>query len=211
MGKKDVKKVDVFALDHGFGERIAEFLDVQVWAITLSARYNARIKAYEKVLEDKTNPDRVYIHPEEKDAAIARAKRDLEDVKEEYKKVKDEKAKFAFSKEDNQFKKDFKAAKTGSEVREAIRTWCASFNLQVANTDLEARIMQAISGKDVNTSRAKVNTGKCNADSRRESTALKLLYGEVADYMVEKGLTIPMQFDEDIKAKYAPKSRKSAK
>lgn len=211
MGKKDVRKVDVFAIDRLFVDRIAEFLDVNVWAITLNARYSARIKAYEKVLEDKTNPDRVYINPEEKDAAIARAKKDLEDVIAEYKKVREERARFVYTKDDNQFKKDFKAAKTGSEVREAIRTWCGSFNLQVANSDLEARIMQAISGKDVNSARCKVNTGRCNSDMRKESVALKLLYGEVADYIVEKGLTIPMQFDDDIKAKYAPKAKKSAK
>lgn len=212
MGKKDVRRVDVYgAATAEFRARVAEFLDVQVWAITLFARYNARIKNYEGVLADKSNPNRVYINPEDKELAIKRAQEDLDSVKAEYKKIRDEKAKFVFSKEDNQFKKDFKAAKTGSEVREAIRTWCASFNLQVANTDLEARIMQAIAGKDVNTSRAKVNTGKCNADSRREGVALKLLYGEVADYMVEKGVTIPMQFEDDIKAKYAPKVKKSAK
>ena len=211
MGKKDVRRVDVYAANKEFRERIAEFLDVQVWGITLAARYNAKIKMYEGVLEDKSKPDRVYINPEDRELAIETAKKDLEDVKAEYKKLRDEKAKFVFSKEDNQFKKDYKAAKTGSEVREAIRTWCAAFKLQVTNTDLEARIMQAISGKDKNSSRGKVNTGKCNMEKRKEGMALQLMYGEVADYMVEKGITIPMQFDEDIKLKYAPKAKKSAK
>lgn len=210
MGKKDVKRVDVFRSSKELSERIAEFLDVQVWSITLATRYTAKIKAYEKVLADKSSPDRVYVHPEDRLPAIERAQRDLDDVKEEYAKIRKEKAAFVFTKEDQEFKKAYKTASTGADVRQAIRDWCGHYGLQVARTDLEERIMGAICGKDVNTARAKVNTGKCNADSRKEGVALKLLYGEVADYMVEKGLTIPMQFDDDIKAKYAPK-KKSAK
>lgn len=210
MGKKDVKRVDVYSANKDFTARIAEFLDVQVWGITLAARYNAKIKSYEAVLADKSKPDRVYLNDEVKKATIEGAQKDLDDVKAEYKKLRDEKAKFVFTKGDNEFKKAYKAAESGSEVREAIRTWADAYNLKVANTDLEARIMQAISGKDKNTSRGKVNTGRCNMEKRKEGMALQLMYGEVADYMVEKGLTIPMQFDEDIKAKYAPK-KKSAK
>ena len=205
-----MKKVDVFMSGKEAQARIAEFLNCQVYAITLATRYGARIKTYEAVLADKSRPDRVWIDETAKATAIAAAEKDLADIKAEYAKVRAEKAHFAFTDEDKAFKKAYKSATCGADVRQAVRDWCAGFNLSVANTDLEARIMRAISGKDVNTSRAKVNTGKCNADARKEGTALKLLYGEVADYMVEKGLTIPMQFDEDIKAKYAPKARKNA-
>ena len=207
MGKKDVRRVDVFGMSAEMRERVARFMTCKVNGVELKNKYDALIRTYETVLKDKSNPDRVWINEDAKAIAVAAAQKDLDDTVSLYKKLKDTMATFDYSDFDKTFKKSWKNAVTGSDRREAVRTWAKALNLDIAASDLENRIMGALAGKDVNNTKNFVNSGNNNTDARKEGVALKLMYGEVADYMVEKGLSLPIEFSEELKKKYAPKKK----
>lgn len=207
MGKKDVRRVDVFGMSADMRTRVAKFIECKVNGAELARKYTALIKSYESVLADKKSPDRVYINDDERVVAINGAQKDLDDTVAEYKRLRDTMAKFDLSDYDKEFKKTWKHAVSGSGRRDAIRTWALAMNLNIARSDLEDRIMGALAGKDKNSIREFVVKGRCNTDARKEGVALQLMYGEVADYMVEKGLTLPIEFSDELKAKYAPKKK----
>lgn len=202
-------KVDVYAADKTLYDRIAEFLQCNVKAITLRTRYNKRIAAYETILEEKKRPDKVWISEDAKAEAIAAVEKDLADLRAEFKRHMDAQARFQYTSGDEVFYNKYANATCDMHIQLAFVEWAAFYNLKVENTDLCNRVIKAVGGRTSTTPRQKVNGGKCNR-TRQKNDVLKVMYGEVADYMVEKGLTLPMQFDDDIKAAYAPKKRNRA-
>lgn len=209
MGKKEFKKVDVYAADKNLIDRIGEFVVCHTEYINLSVKYRARIKAYEAILEDKSRADRVWINDDDKTAAITAAQKDLDDIKAEYKKLVDEKARFRYTAGDDAFYNTYSTASDQEKVEAAFVEWCAFYNLKTEASDLLNSVMIAIGGKGKLKAKQHVQSvmaGKVKFNgSRSKREVLDVMYGEIAEYFITKGRSPMPEFEAEVLKKYGKK------
>lgn len=210
MGKKEFKKVDVYAADKTLVDRIGEFVVCHTQYINIKTKYDAKVKSYKSVLADKMREDRVWVDEEQKATSIAAAQKDLDDIEAERKDLIDKHARFRYTAGDDAFYNTYSTATEQSKVEEAFVEWCAFYNLKTEASDLLNSVMIAIGGKGKLPSKQHVQSviaGEVKFNgSRKKREVLDVMYGEIAEYFISKGRSPMPEFDAEVIKKYGKKN-----
>lgn len=203
-----MKKVDMFAADKAMAERVADYMNKKVWGITLRKRLSLDIKKLEDSIHGLENC-RGSIIGTNVDEAIANIRTKIDDKK---KKVADqikEEARFEWCKADDAFYKAYKSAETKAQIYTAIEKWFAEYHLNVAQTDFEFALMDAIGGERNATTTQIIRSGatQFTVEKRTKNDILRIFYGKLSEKMLEVGTLKPAVIPEDIREAYAPKKR----
>lgn len=210
MGKKQFKKVDVYAADKTLVDRIGEFVLCHTEYINIKAKYDAKIKAYEIILADKSREDRVWVDDDQKNAAILAAQKDLDDLKKERDDLIERRARFRYTLGDDVFYNTYSTASEQAKVEQAFVEWCKFYNLETEASDLLNMVMVAIGGEGKLGTRDHVRSVIAGAPkfcgSRKKREVLDVMYGKIAEYFISKGRSPMPEFDEIVIKKYGKKS-----
>lgn len=211
MGKKEFKKVDVYAANKTLVDRIGEFVVCHTQYINIKARYDSKVKAYETILADKKREDRVWVNEESKAVAIAAAQKDLDDIKKERDDLIDKHARFRYTAGDDAFYGVYSTAVEQKKVEEAFVDWCRFYNLETEASDLLNSVMVAIGGKGRLGTRDHVRSviaGEVKFNgSRKKRDILDTMYGEIAEYFISKGRSPMPEFEAEVIKKYGKTSK----
>lgn len=199
------KNVDMFSASKEMSERVAKFMRVKVWGVTLKARLEKSMKDFDvridamKGLEKDTGID--YTEVIEQIKAVAKK------AKVDYKKAVEEAESFDYTSADLQLYADYK---DGSLV-DGIISWCDKYDLVVdENTQLVQDLVKALGGARALGGRAivRANAEKFTDNTRTKNDVLKVFYGKLAEAMMHAGTLKPEAIPEDVREMYAIKKKK---
>lgn len=206
-----MKKTDLFKADKAMSERVAEFMRTKVWGITLKARCKAEIEKAEASIEGLKNLGGSVLADKGKDSITALEAHIVELQNKLSEQLKEE-ATFDLTENDKTFYKSYKDAESEDVVVGAIITWFGAYNLTVAkDNDIVVSILDAISGKKRASARVIIrsNATKFVEEKRTKTDVIGLLYGTLAERMLEVGTLKPTAIQEDVREFYAPKKKES--
>ena len=204
-----MKKTDLFKADKVMSERVADFMRTKVWGITLKARFKKEEETILASIEGLKKLDGSVLADKGKDS-ISALEEKLDELADKLSKQLEEEAKFDFTDNDKNFYKGYKSAKTEEEVCNAIIGWFKTYNLEVTkDSDIVISILDAISGKKKASASAIIrsNAKKFVEDKRTKGDVVGLLYGTLAERMLEVGTLKPTEIQEDVREFYAPKKK----
>ena len=204
-----MKKTDLFKANKVMAERVAEFMRTKVWGITLKARFKKEEESILASIEGLKKLDGSVLADKSKDSISALEKK-LDELAEKLSKQLEEEAKFDFTDNDKNFYKGYKSAKTEEEVASAIIGWFKVYNLEVsADNDIVVAINDAISGKKRASASTIIRSGATQFvdDKRSKGDVIGLLYGTLAERMLEVGTLKATEIQEDVREFYAPKKK----
>lgn len=206
-----MKKTDLFKANREMSNRVAEFMRTKVWGITLKARCQKEIKEAQDGIKGLEKLKGSVLEEESRKSIIALEARILE-LNENLAKQLEEEAKFEYTQNDKDFYNSYKDAKDNTGVADAIIAWFKVYNLDVTGeNDIVISIMDAISGKKKASAKTIINSGaeKFTEDKRTKGDVLGLLYGTLAERMLEVGTLKPTAIQDDVKEFYAPKKKET--
>lgn len=202
------KKTDLFAASKEMSTRVADYMRIKVWNVTIKARLDkavkdgkARIENFEALAKD-TGKDY--------SDAIADAEQVVEDAKAAYKKLLEEGERFELTENDKEFYANYKSESMKNE--DAIIKWLKKYGLELkANDDLVVDLANAISGARKLNGRGIVrsNAEKFTDNVRTKSDVMTVFYGRLSERMLEAGTLKPEAIPEDVRAFYAPRKGKN--
>ena len=204
-----MKKTDLFVAKREMSERVAEFMRTRVWGITLKARCKKQIDELICAINGMEKL-RGSVLWDETEKAIAELNSQIVEHEEKLAKQLEEEAKFSYTQNDKTFYDAYKEAKEGEGVATAICNWFAEYELTVTGeNDIVASIMDAISGKRKASATTVIRSGaeRFVEDKRSKGEVLGLLYGVLAERMLEVGTLKPTAIQDDVKEFYAPKQK----
>lgn len=204
-----MRKTDLFKANREMSERVAEFMRTKVWGITLKARCQKEIKEAQTGI-DGLKKLKGSILGENAHNDIIALEAHITELNEKLKKQLEEEALFEYTKEDGEFYKAYKNATNNTEVANAIIGWFKVYNLEVTSeNDIVVSIMDAISGKKKASAKTIINSGaeRFVEDKRTKGDIMGLLYGTLAERMLEVGTLKPTAIQDDVKEFYAPKKK----
>ena len=204
-----MKKTDLFKANKQMSERVAEFMRAKVWGITLKARFKKEEETILASIEGLKKLDGSVLADKGADSISALEKK-LDELTEKLSKQLEEEAKFDFTDNDKTFYKGYKSAKSEEEVYNAIIAWFGTYNLTVTkDNDIVASIYDAISGKKRASASTIIKSGaKQFVDVKRsKGDVVGLLYGTLAERMLEVGTLKATEIQEDVREFYAPKKK----
>ena len=202
-----VKKVDFFKADKEMAERVAQFMRVKVWNVTLKARLEKTVKDCEQKIEnlEELAPSTGKDYTE--DIAIMNGL--IEQSKKDYKKALDDAEKFEYTENDKTFYKLY--ADSDKDTMQAIIHWFSKYNLEVdEDTNIVLDIFSAISGARRLGGRqiVRAKAEKFTDDVRTKTDVLTIFYGRLAEAMMQAGTLKASEIPEDVRDFYAPKKNK---
>ena len=206
------KKVDFFAADKNMSKRVAEFMRVKVWNVTLKTRLKKEIADLEHQLEiadelygsaldridEETGENFIEVFKARKIEASEQKQKELtEALKEE--------GTFAYTDIDKAFYKAYK--NDGS--KSAIIGWFKTYGLDVEGTNVLKDLEDTIAGKKRSTARTIVrsNATQFVDDKRTKTDVLGLFYGRLSEMMLEAGTLKAESIPADVREFYAPKKK----
>lgn len=208
-----MKKTDLFKADKVMAERVSEFMRIKVWGITLKARFKKEKETILASIEGLKKLDGSVLADKGKDS-ISALEDKLEELAEKLSKQLEEEAKFDFTDNDKTFYKGYKSATTEEEVCNAIIGWFATYNLVITkDSDIVVSICNAISGSRNANATTIIRSGatKFVDNKRTKDDIVKLLYGTLAERMLEVGTLKATEIQEDVREFYAPKKKEDKK
>jgi hypothetical protein len=205
-----VNKVDFFKADKEMSERVAQFMRVKVWNVTLKARLKKTISDCELKISnlEELAPSTGKDYTE--DIAIMNGL--IEQAKADYDKAVKESEKFELTENDKTFYKLY--ADSDKDTIQAIIHWFSKYNLEVdEDTNIVLDIFSVISGGRRLTDRQIVrsNAEKFTDDVRTKNDVLTLFYGRLAESMMQAGTLKASEIPEDVREYYAPKKKNKKK
>lgn len=205
-----VNKVDFFKADKEMSERVAQFMRVKVWNVTLKARLKKTISDCELKISnlEELAPSTGKDYTE--DIAIMNGL--IEQAKADYDKAVKESEKFELTENDKTFYKLY--ADSDKDTIQAIIHWFSKYNLEVdEDTNIVLDIFSVISGGRRLTDRQIVrsNAEKFTDDVRTKNDVLTLFYGRLAEAMMQAGTLKASEIPEDVREYYAPKKKNKKK
>lgn len=207
------KKFDWFKADKDMAVRVQDFILKKGEFITLKTRRAAEISGLKAKLARLLDPEVVVMTAEKskREQDIAALEAELAAVKDEYDELLAANAKFEYTDLDKALYKSYKDAENNADVEQAIVNWFTAYNAsEIANTEALCAIMAAVSGEKWATARIQVNSGgTVFLGKRSRDDFLKVFYGRTAELMIAAGTLKTYNFPADIRAKYAPKERKT--
>lgn len=206
-----MKKVDMFKADRQMAVRVAEYMRTKVWGITLKTRLKKELASYEEQLKIIADPEQRVMTAEEAEGFRRRVEARAKFAKEKFDAQMKEEARFELTDADKAFYAAYKGADTDDKIKQAIVAWAKVYDLDLTGTDLLAELFRAISGARKLGASAIIRSEatKFTDDKRTKNDVLSILYGRMAEKMLEAGTLKPQAIPEDIREYYAPKSRKN--
>lgn len=204
-----MKKTDLFKADKVMAERVADFMRTKVWGITLKARFKKEEETILASIEGLKKLDGSIL-AENGENSIKALEKKLEELAEKLSKQLAEESKFDFTDNDKNFYKGYKSATTEEEVNNAIIGWFKVYNLEVSkDNDIVIAINDAISGKKKASASTIIrsNATKFVDSKRSKGDVIGLLYGVLAERMLEVGTLKATEIQEDVREFYAPKKK----
>lgn len=206
------KKVNLFDASKEMSERVAQFMRVKVWNVTLKARLEKTVKDCEAKIETlkEIGPSVGKDFSEE----ITTLSGLVDQAKKDYDKALKEAEKFEYTDNDKTFYKLY--ADSDKDTIKAIIHWFEKYNLEVdEDTNIVLDIFSAISGARKLGGRqiVRANAEKFTDDVRTKTDVLTIFYGRLAEAMMQAGTLKPEAIPEDVREFYAPKknSKKAKK
>ena len=199
-----MKKTDLFAANKDMSSRVADYMRIKVWNVTIKARLEKAIKDGEQRIETLEG----LAHDTGKDysEAIADVEKVVEDAKANYKKLVEEGEKFELTENDKEFYANYKKDTVAKEA--AIVKWFKKYGLDLkADEDLVVDLADAISGARKLSGRGivRANAEKFTDNVRTKNDVMTVFYGRLSERMLEAGTLKPEAIPEDVRAFYAPK------
>lgn len=214
--------LDFYKFDKAMSKRVNEFMSATIWGDVVRSKAKAEIKrcngnidAYTKQLLDQPNGSTRIESIQNK---IIESKAELEVANRDLAEKLAEKANFEWTEYDVAFYKAYDKAKNDNELNDAILAWIENIGgvrIELSDTvnfngevhGFVKLIRDAISGEDKGNTRTRIqsNGAKYNKAKRTKSTVLYLMYGKVAEVMLEKGTLKAPKISKDVKEMYAPK------
>lgn len=204
-----MKKTDLFKADKVMAERVSEFMRTKVWGITLKARFKKEEETILASIEGLKKLEGSVLADKGADS-ISALEEKLDELAEKLSKQLEEEAKFDFTDNDKNFYKGYKSAQTEEEVINAIIGWFKVYNLEVSkDSDVVVLINDAISGHKKASASAIIrsNATKFTETKRSKGDVIGLLYGTLAERMLEVGTLKATEIQEDVREFYAPKKK----
>ena len=204
-----MKKTDLFKADKVMAERVSEFMRTKVWGITLKARFKKEEEQTLASINGLKNLDGSVL-ADKGEESIKALEKHLEELAEKLSKQLEEEAKFDFTDNDKNFYKGYKSAQTEEEVINAIIGWFKVYNLEVSkDNDIVISINDAISGSKRASASVIIRSGatKFTDAKRSKGDVIGLLYGTLAERMLEVGTLKATEIQEDVREFYAPKKK----
>ena len=203
-------KVNMFTADKMMSERVVEFMRCKVWGIVLKKRYQLNVEKIQQkiaILEESRGDNT--LTDEQVDELIAKGEEQIVELTEAHKKQLEEEAKFIYLDIDNQFFKAYKSAEDNKALKNAVIFFCDNWGLKVEKTSFLDDLCETISGRRKLGASAIIRSeAKKFTDAKRtKGDVLALLYGRLAEKMIEVGTIKPQSIPEDIREAYAPKKR----
>ena len=208
-----MKRVDLFAADRSMSENVVEFTQCVILRKKIQMEYKARIEAVQNALDNLDNLAGSILAD-----SIPEKRVEYTVALEQLVKARDEQieaeAKFEKTAGDKRFIKALKGCHVYgyATITSAIRKWFEDYGLDVAETDLESEIMDAIGGK-VNFNEL-VDSCGTNALTVDNNRALQMLYWTLFRRMTIVGTIKEAQIPEIIRNNYGRKAiaaKKAAK
>lgn len=203
------KKVDFFKADKAMSERVAQFMRVKVWNITLKARLEKEVKdnlgKIENLKELAPSTGKDY----SEDIAILEGC--IESAQKKYEQAVKDAEKFEYTEGDKTFYKAYADGK--QDNADAVIEWFAGYGLEVdAETNIVEDIVGAIAGARKLGGRAVVRAEakKFTDDVRTKNDVLTVFYGKLAEGMMTAGTLKAEEIPEDVREYYAVKKVKKA-
>lgn len=202
-----MKKTDLFKAEKAMSERVADFMRTKVWGITLKARCKKEIEEAEASIVGLKKLDGSILAESSKESIIALEARITELQNKLSEQLKSE-ATFELTENDKTFYKSYKEAESEVGVAEAIIAWFDAYKLKVdKENDIVISILEAIGGKKRASAKVIINSGATQfvEGKRTKTDVIGLLYGTLAERMLEVGTLKPTAIQEDVREFYAPK------
>ena len=138
------KKVDMYTASKEMSDRIAQFMRVKVAGATLQTRYKREMSAMQEKIDNapKLLAGSIFGTPEALEELLAGYKKQVDEIKAKYDKLREESEKFTLCEADNEFYKHYK---TGN-VTEGLIAWGKVWGLDLEDTDFLNVLRYAISG-----------------------------------------------------------------
>lgn len=204
-----MKKTDLFKADKVMAERVAEFMRTKVWGITLKARFKKEEEETIASINGLKNLDGSVL-ADKGEESIKALENHLVELEEKLNNQLKEEASFDFTDNDKTFYKGYKSAQSEEEVINAIIGWFATYNLTVTkDNDIVITIANAISGSKKASATTIIRSGakQFTDDKRSKGDVIGLLYGKLAERMLEVGTLKAEAIQEDVREFYAPKNK----
>ena len=114
-----------------------------------------------------------------------------------------------YNEEDKTFYKEYKAATNNEGIKKAVQTFCESYHLQIANTDFLDELTICVSGVKKASASTLIKSGaKQFTQTRSKGDVLCVLYGRLAEKMIEAGTLKTQNIPADVRDAYAKKNNK---
>lgn len=204
------KKVDMFSASKAMSVRVVDYMHTQVWNVVIKARLR---KAAEKLAQEIESAENLrgsaIITEEQVDAIIAEKQAEFARTEEALQAELDKEATFAYTGEDKAFYKAYKAAE-GDEgkIKAAIVEFCGAYDLKVEGTDLLAELADCVRGVKKASAAQIVKSGATQfTAARTKNDVLTVLYGRIAERMIEAGTIKPEKIPADVRAMYEKKNK----
>ena len=202
------KKVNMFTADKEFASRVNEFMHTQVWSAVIRKRLQMAKEKYAQKLENLENLKGSIITPEQIEALKVEFASELTKTEEDLQALADKERTFEYTKADNEFYKEYKKAESTEGIKSAVQSFCESYNLKIANTDFLEELTIIISGEKGASASTIIRSGATKfTQARSKGDVLKVLYGRLAEKMLEAGTLKPQSIPEDIREAYAKKNK----
>lgn len=204
------KKVDMFTADKAFSDRVVEFMHTQVWNVVVRSRLQKAREEYAQKLENLENLKGSIITDEQIEALKTKYAAELQAAEEELDALAEKEMTFSHSEQDKTFYKEYKeAGEDTDEIKKAIQKFCESYRLQIANTDFLEELTFCVSGvKKAGASTVIKSGAKKFTQTRSKSDVLCVLYGRLAEKMVEAGTLKAEKIPADVRDAYTQKKNK---
>lgn len=203
------KKTDFFQADRELSTRVAEFMRVNVWGITLRVRFK---KEEEKILASLSALDNVeaeggsrLFDESEADAIRERLEKKLADLRKKYEKQAEEEARFKFTDADKALFKAYKADSLTSGIEEFFSNYGLNVSEDYA---LLADFNKALAGRRKASARTIVNSdGEQWTQARSRNDILNTFYAILSEKLLQAGTLKVTEIPEDVRDFYAPKKK----
>ena len=199
-----MKRTDLFAANKEMSTRVADYMRIKVWNVTIKARLEKALKDGAQRIE--TLQGLAQDTGKDYSEAISDIEAVVEAARENYKKLVEDGEKFELTENDKEFYKNYK--NEGMKNEDAIVKWFKKYDLDLkSGDDLVVDLASAIAGARKLSGRGivKADAEKFTDNVRTKSDVMTVFYGRLSERMLEAGTLKPEAIPEDVRAFYAPK------
>ncbi len=206
-----MSKVNMFQADKAFSARVNEYMHCKVWSIVIKTRLRKQVEGLETSITNAESLRGSILDVDDHiDKLIAGYKAQIVDAEKQAKAQADKEAKFDYTDTDRAFYKAYVAAKDVADVLKALQDFCMAYHLSIRDTSFEQELLDIIAGgrKLGATQVIRSKATRFTSDKRAKGDVLNLLYGRIAEKMLQAGTLKAQDIPADIAKAYAKKSSK---